>query len=119
MTSAKQCDAVNRPIAQWQSKRFDPDQSAGGRVRPFKQLMPPAIRLGENSMNPIALTRREREVADLVCIGFSNKQIAQYLAISEGTVKLHLDKIYKKLSVRSRPALAALVMAESTLPMVA
>jgi DNA-binding NarL/FixJ family response regulator len=70
-------------------------------------------------MSTIALTRREQEVADLVCIGFSNKQIAQYLAISEKTVTLLLSKIYKKLDVRSRPALAALVMAEGTLPMAA
>jgi DNA-binding NarL/FixJ family response regulator len=67
-------------------------------------------------MSPIALTRREQEVADLVCIGFNNKQTAQYLAISETTVKLHLNEIYKKLDVRSRPALAALVMVEGTLP---
>jgi DNA-binding NarL/FixJ family response regulator len=70
-------------------------------------------------MYPITLTRREQEIADLVCIGFSNKQVAQYLTVSEDTVKLHLNKIYKKLAVRSRPALAALVMAEGTLPMAA
>jgi DNA-binding NarL/FixJ family response regulator len=70
-------------------------------------------------MGPIALTRQEQEVADLVCIGFTNKQIAQYLAISEKTVELHLNKVYKKLDVKTRPALAALVMAQGTLPMAA
>ena len=70
-------------------------------------------------MNPIALTRREQEVVDLVCIGFSNKQVAQYLAISEVTVKFYLNKIYRRLSIRSRPALAALVKVEGTLPMAA
>jgi DNA-binding CsgD family transcriptional regulator len=54
-----------------------------------------------------ALSYRERQVTDLACDGLSNKAIANRLGLSEGTVKIHLHKIYKRLGVRSRNALAA------------
>jgi DNA-binding NarL/FixJ family response regulator len=52
------------------------------------------------------LTRREREVYDLLCDGLRNAQIAEALFISESTVKLHVHHIYDKLGTRSRTALA-------------
>lgn len=55
------------------------------------------------------LTQREREVVNLICLGFSNKDIAKMLFISEHTVKDHTKKIYPKLGVHSRFELATLV----------
>lgn len=55
------------------------------------------------------LSRRERAVADLVADGLRNREIADSLAITEGTVKVHLHRIYEKLSVSSRTELALLV----------
>jgi len=55
------------------------------------------------------LTKREREVAELICLGHSNADIAGILFISEHTVKDHTKKIYPKLQVHSRYELAALV----------
>ncbi len=52
------------------------------------------------------LSHREREVHALVCEGFSNKEIAKRLFITEGTVKAHLQNVYDKLGVRSRTAVA-------------
>ena len=52
------------------------------------------------------LSRREREVYDLMCQGLSNAQIAQVLFISEATVKVHMQHIFDKCGVRSRTALA-------------
>ncbi len=49
-----------------------------------------------------ALTPRERGVLLLVAQGLSNKDIARELYISEGTVKVHLKNIYKKLQVEDR-----------------
>ena len=43
------------------------------------------------------LTAREYEIAGLVAQGLSNKHIARALAISEGTVKIHLHNMYEKL----------------------
>jgi DNA-binding NarL/FixJ family response regulator len=49
-----------------------------------------------------ALTGRQQQVATLVCVGLSNKKIAEKLGVSEGTVKTHLHAIYDKLHLRSR-----------------
>jgi DNA-binding NarL/FixJ family response regulator len=49
-----------------------------------------------------SLTRREREVLDLVCEGLANCEIARQLFISEKTAKVHLGHVFKKLGVRSR-----------------
>ena len=48
------------------------------------------------------LTVREREMLDLLCQGFVNKEVADKLQISYNTVKVHFNNIYKKLHVRSR-----------------
>jgi DNA-binding CsgD family transcriptional regulator len=54
------------------------------------------------------LTAREREVAQLVAVGRSNKQVAATLFLSEGTVENTLTRVYAKLGVRSRTQLAGL-----------
>jgi DNA-binding NarL/FixJ family response regulator len=51
------------------------------------------------------LTPREREIVRMVASGLYNKEIAQRLALAEGTVKLHLHHIYEKLQVDGRVAL--------------
>lgn len=53
------------------------------------------------------LTRREQEVLALVAEGKSNAEIASELWIAVGTVRIHLDHIYRKLGVRSRTAALA------------
>jgi DNA-binding NarL/FixJ family response regulator len=60
----------------------------------------------ENGCGNIALTARELEVARLVSSGLPNKSIAHRLGVQEGTVKIHLYRVYKKLSVTNRTALA-------------
>ena len=52
------------------------------------------------------LTRREREIYELVCQGLRYGQIAQLLFITEATVKAHMQHIFDKCGVRSREALA-------------
>jgi len=53
------------------------------------------------------LTRREREVLELVAQGFSNKEIAKALVITTNTVKRHLKSIFEKLEVHTRAGAAA------------
>jgi len=52
------------------------------------------------------LTPREAELVTLVASGMRNKEIATALSITEGTVKLHLHRIFRKLKVQSRVQLA-------------
>ena len=53
------------------------------------------------------LTAREREVVLLICGGLKNKQIAEKLGITPGTVKVHLMHIFEKTGMKDRFALAA------------
>lgn len=55
------------------------------------------------------LTDRETEVLHLMAKGLTNNQIADALAIAEGTVKNHLVNIYQKLGVHSRAEAVAWV----------
>lgn len=48
------------------------------------------------------LTKREEEILKLVAKGLSNKLIARELDISDGTVKVHVKHLLKKLDLRSR-----------------
>jgi len=57
------------------------------------------------------LCHREREIVSYVIHGFSNREIAERLCISERTVSTHLVNIYEKLNVHSRAELAAMVRA--------
>jgi two-component system, NarL family, nitrate/nitrite response regulator NarL len=54
------------------------------------------------------LTPREREIVASLCEGNSNKMIARALNIAEGTVKVHLVNIYRKLGIVRRTRLIAL-----------
>jgi two-component system nitrate/nitrite response regulator NarL len=55
-----------------------------------------------------ALTPRERQIAQLLCEGISNKQIARQLSLAEATVKTHLHNVFTKTGLISRTALTAL-----------
>jgi two-component system nitrate/nitrite response regulator NarL len=48
------------------------------------------------------LTPRELEILECLADGFSNKMIARALEIADGTVKLHVKAILRKLGLRSR-----------------
>jgi DNA-binding CsgD family transcriptional regulator len=52
------------------------------------------------------LTAREREIADLVAAGRTNREAAEQLVLSTRTIEAHLRNIYAKLDVRSRVELA-------------
>jgi DNA-binding NarL/FixJ family response regulator len=60
------------------------------------------------------LTAREREVILLVAEGLSNKAVAKQLHLSEGTVKIHLHNIYRKLSLANRTALTLFALTHAS-----
>lgn len=65
----------------------------------------PDIQRGPRNIEVAVLTRREQQIAALVCKGLSNKLVARTLNVSEGTIKAHLHAIFRKLGVQSRFAL--------------
>jgi two-component system nitrate/nitrite response regulator NarL len=52
--------------------------------------------------HPADLTDREREIVGHIAAGLSNKQIARVLGISDGTVKVHIKNLLRKLGAHSR-----------------
>jgi predicted ATPase/DNA-binding CsgD family transcriptional regulator len=57
----------------------------------------------------VVLTNREREIADLVTSGLSNREIAERLFISKRTVDAHVEHIFSKLEISSRVQLTVLL----------
>jgi DNA-binding CsgD family transcriptional regulator len=55
----------------------------------------------------LLLTRREREILQLVREGLTNREVAARLVISAGTVRSHLENIFEKLNVHTRTAAVA------------
>jgi len=58
--------------------------------------------VGENDLMPDSISVREREVLLLAARGFSSKEVASRLYISERTVQTHLASIYDKLGARNK-----------------
>lgn len=70
---------------------------------PLTQIVIRSLRHSVTSVNPIEkLTLREIEILRLIVGGKSNKAIARYLNITEGTVKVHVKNLLKKLALRTR-----------------
>ena len=62
-----------------------------------------------DTASPTAITRRERDVLELVSAGFSNREIAAKLFVSENTVKTHLRNIMDKYHFKNRAQAAAYI----------
>ncbi len=61
----------------------------------------------------VVLTKREREIADLVASGMSNREIATQLFISKRTVDAHVEHIFAKLEISSRVKLTMWLQAQA------
>ncbi|GAI95385.1 unnamed protein product, partial [marine sediment metagenome] len=64
------------------------------------------------------LSKREQAVLSLVAQGFTNREIATTLVISENTVKVHLRNIMEKLHAHTRQRAVSLVGGKGLLPRV-
>ncbi|MEZ5645397.1 MAG: response regulator transcription factor [Burkholderiaceae bacterium] len=79
---------------------------AGQKVWPalLQPAPAPVAPLGQGRV--AGLTERQVEVAGLVASGMSNREVAQALKVSEGTVKNHVKEIFRTLGVTNRTQLA-------------
>ena len=60
------------------------------------------------------ITNREMDIAQLVCRGLSNDQIATRLKIKKGTVKTHVRNIYRKTWVNNKIAMLLKFLQDAT-----
>lgn len=121
MTGAQIAEALDLGVAGLLLKESAPDTmitcmrevAAGGRWLPSELITRAADRDLPPKERPsvyATLTRKEVEVAQLVCRGYSNKMIARELGSSAGTIKIHLQNIYQKLQIANRTSLASLLL---------
>jgi DNA-binding NarL/FixJ family response regulator len=71
-------------------------------------VVPQALRAG---VRPPPLTRRERQMLELVVEGLTNREIAERLYLAESTIKRHLSATFRRLGVSSRREAVAEVLA--------
>jgi len=64
----------------------------------------------------VGLTRREREILALVSEGYSNRELARMMWVTEQTVKFHLSNIYRKLDVSNRTEASRWAQVRNLLP---
>ena len=89
--------------------------AAGTKVLPprlteslFSQIAREAVeREPSRAVDAVRMTRREREVIDLIGEGLSNKELAQRLNIATHTVKSHVRNVMEKLALHTRLQIAA------------
>jgi len=90
---------VNQAL--WSTGRFHSDHISLNAERFNNRLL---VRAAVNPL--VSLSPREEQVARLYAAGSSHKEVAQALAISPTTVRTHLARVYQKLSVSDKGALA-------------
>src|SRR5947208_1943278 len=76
-----------------------------GRLIPARPALSPIPPSGSHP-----LSRREIEVAVLIAQGLTSKEVGRKLFIERGTVDTHVQHIYNKLQIDSRPQLAVWLM---------
>jgi len=73
-------------------------------ARELRALGQRVARQGRRPAAPAALSDRERDVAELVAEGLTNREIAATLHLSEKTVEKHLARVFRKFGVSRRGA---------------
>jgi len=89
--------------------------AAGAKVLPpsltgslFSQIVEQVVQQGKvDLIGAVRMTKREREVVDLIAEGMSNKEIAQQLNIATYTVKSHVHNILEKMALHTRLQVAS------------
>jgi DNA-binding CsgD family transcriptional regulator len=109
----------------WMSLAVKQQCTTGRRLQVVDQFRGAAPGTGTLSIRPLKpttssgfadmLTASERRVVEVIVKGTSVKQAAEHLSLSDRTIGSHLQSAYRKLGVRSRSELAALVLTQNPL----
>jgi ATP/maltotriose-dependent transcriptional regulator MalT len=90
-------------------ERLDPERLRGSEAAPLARLLQQAtLKPNTHTERPAApvkedeLTKREVSILKRLDSGLSNREIAEAIFVSEGTLKWHLHNVYSKLNVRNR-----------------
>jgi two-component system nitrate/nitrite response regulator NarL len=94
--------ATIRSVAQ--GNRVLPPEMTGSL---FSEIARDSIVASPSAIDAVRMTRREREVVDLIAEGLSNKDIAGRLDITAHTVKSHVHNIMEKLMLHTRLQISA------------
>ena len=62
----------------------------------------PQFELNEANLKQLGITKREREVLELIAAGMSNQEIADKLFVSTSTIKTHTSSLFSKLDANRR-----------------
>jgi predicted ATPase/DNA-binding CsgD family transcriptional regulator len=112
---------IRRSAADTCRQALGDERFEAARQRGMAFSVPEAIAAARNeTAEPIApalsdpLTKREREIAELVTQGLGNRQIAERLVLGKRTVDSHIEHIFSKLGFTSRAQIAAWVSRQDT-----
>jgi DNA-binding NarL/FixJ family response regulator len=97
--------------------------AAGAKVLPpsltgslFSQIIEQAVGEGKVKLiEAVRMTKREREVIELIAEGLSNKEISQRLNVATYTVKSHVHNILEKLALHTRLQVASYAHTQGTM----
>jgi len=70
----------------------------------------------ESSITSFGITRRQYQVMEYVAKGYSNKEVANSMFLTEHTIKVHLKALFKALDVKNRTQLIQKAQENSLLP---
>ena len=104
--------AIDAGAAGYITKSVSPDILIGhlvSVVRDGETVLAGVETQSDGKMPLSRLTARQRDIALCIGEGLSNRQIADQLGITEGTVKLHVSSIFKTLGLKNRSGLARLL----------
>jgi non-specific serine/threonine protein kinase len=102
--TARTCDAMG-------DERYEAAHAEGAATT-FEDAVALALgrrRTADSADEPVRLTRREREIAELVAEGLTNREIAARLVMAQRTAEGHVARTLSKLGFTSREQLAAWV----------
>jgi DNA-binding NarL/FixJ family response regulator len=104
--------ATRRQVQASASSRRAVRAAAGLRSQAQPEIVgrvPPALPAAQPSESPMqaVLTKRMREILELLVQGKSEKEVATHLGVSPHTVHIHVTRMYARLCVNSRAELLA------------